>query len=76
MPRTCIVNIEHLKVRSMPISDIDECSLHTDDCAQICTNTVGSYVCSCRPGYIHSAPTDTLVKVCYSSSNIGYNMIY
>ena len=23
-----------------------------DDCAQICTDTDGSYVCSCAPGYL------------------------
>ena len=33
------------------LSDINECSLNTDHCAQHCTNTVGSYYCSCRTGY-------------------------
>ena len=32
--------------------DIDECSAETDDCDQICTNTAGSYTCSCNSGYI------------------------
>ena len=31
--------------------DIDECIEDIDDCAQICTDTDGSYTCSCRPGY-------------------------
>ncbi|KAI6653399.1 hypothetical protein LOD99_3618 [Oopsacas minuta] len=31
--------------------DIDECSLNSSNCSQICTNTVGSYNCSCNPGY-------------------------
>lgn len=31
--------------------DIDECALDTDQCAQNCHNTVGSYTCSCNVGY-------------------------
>ena len=31
--------------------DIDECAENTDGCAQICTNTVGSFRCSCHTGY-------------------------
>lgn len=30
--------------------DINECS-GSHACSQICSNTVGSYTCSCRPGY-------------------------
>ena len=33
------------------IIDIDECRSNTDGCSQVCTNTVGSYVCSCNSGY-------------------------
>ena len=34
--------------------DIDECSLGTNNCDvnAICTNTIGSYSCKCKPGYI------------------------
>ena len=32
-------------------TDIDECSSGVHNCAQNCTNTVGSYTCSCRSGY-------------------------
>ena len=32
-------------------SDIDECAAVTSGCNQICTNTIGSYTCSCYPGY-------------------------
>ena len=32
-------------------SDIDECSSNTSSCQQLCSNTAGSYVCNCRPGY-------------------------
>ncbi len=31
-------------------ADIDECST-TNNCQQLCTNTPGSYTCSCRTGY-------------------------
>ena len=31
--------------------DINECIEDINDCAQICTDTLGSYTCSCRPGY-------------------------
>ena len=31
--------------------DVDECSEATDGCAQNCTNTNGSYTCSCNTGY-------------------------
>ena len=37
---------------SLPLlTDIDECSLNTNGCAHSCSNTVGSYTCSCRMGY-------------------------
>ena len=32
-------------------NDIDECREGTDQCAQNCHNTVGSYTCSCQTGY-------------------------
>ena len=31
--------------------DIDECEENTDNCAQNCADTDGSYNCSCDPGY-------------------------
>ena len=32
-------------------SDIDECSSDNGGCAQVCTNTPGSYMCECNTGY-------------------------
>jgi hypothetical protein len=32
-------------------ADIDECHENTDGCGQICSNTFGSYTCSCNIGY-------------------------
>lgn len=35
------------------LSDFNECALNggPGPCQQICTNTVGSYYCSCQPGF-------------------------
>ena len=33
------------------VTDIDECALQIHSCQQECSNTAGSYVCSCRTGY-------------------------
>ena len=35
----------------MCILDIDECSENDDNCSQNCSNTIGSYQCSCNDGY-------------------------
>ena len=32
-------------------TDVDECAQNTDGCEQMCTDTAGSYQCSCRDGY-------------------------
>ena len=33
-------------------TDINECATNNGGCAQICTNTVSSYYCSCGAGYM------------------------
>ena len=33
------------------LTDIDECTLNTDDCDQLCVNDIGSYHCECYSGY-------------------------
>ncbi len=33
------------------LTDIDECEEESDDCPQICSNTIGSYTCGCNLGY-------------------------
>jgi len=33
-------------------ADINECLLGTHNCEQLCSNTPGSFTCSCRSGYI------------------------
>ena len=32
-------------------ADINECSANTDNCAQTCSNTVGSFTCGCNSGF-------------------------
>lgn len=34
--------------------DLDECAVNKGGCHQVCTNTQGSYQCSCNPGYSKS----------------------
>ena len=33
-------------------SDVNECAQNTDNCQQLCNNTVGSFTCSCETGYV------------------------
>ena len=33
------------------VTDIDECSHDTDGCENDCSNTIGSFYCSCNTGY-------------------------
>lgn len=33
------------------VADVNECNENRDGCAQICTDTEGSYTCSCNAGY-------------------------
>uniref|UniRef100_A0A1X7VPG7 Deleted in malignant brain tumors 1 protein n=1 Tax=Amphimedon queenslandica TaxID=400682 RepID=A0A1X7VPG7_AMPQE len=38
-------------IASVSCRDIDECQQGISGCSQVCTNTIGSYLCSCYPGY-------------------------
>lgn len=38
-------------IREIFLVDIDECVESTSLCSQVCTNTQGSYNCSCADGY-------------------------
>ena len=41
--------------------DINECFEEIDECNQVCSNSAGSYICSCNPGYQLSANQKTCV---------------
>ena len=43
--------------------DIDECAADTDGCNQICTNTEGSFECSCRSGFTLLDDGKTCVEI-------------
>ena len=40
-------------------SDVDECAANTDGCEHICINTIGSFECSCLPGYMLNSDNQT-----------------
>ena len=46
-----MVIILNCVLNSFLLPDIDECTERIDGCAQICTDTDGSYTCSCNSGY-------------------------
>ena len=53
----------------LEILDIDECELLIADCDQICSNTPGSYQCSCVEGYQLVVDHNTCIPICkYSLS--------
>ena len=46
------------------IIDIDECAEDIDFCDQTCSNTFGSYVCSCQRGYdLYTTPDYNDIKL-------------
>jgi len=45
-------------------ADIDECSSGSHSClvdTATCTNTIGSYICACKPGYVGDGKTSCTV---------------
>uniref|UniRef100_A0A8C8RPT6 Pro-epidermal growth factor n=1 Tax=Pelusios castaneus TaxID=367368 RepID=A0A8C8RPT6_9SAUR len=46
------LQIKHLLVAEIMVSDIDECKLRTHTCGEntVCTNTEGNYTCTCMSG--------------------------
>ena len=67
-----------LNVCNFHFTDVDECQLETDNCAQVCTNTPGSYMCGCDPGYELDGDGFScngkmcLNYICYAASIIRY----
>ena len=32
--------------------DINECGANNGGCSELCTNTIGSFICSCQDGFV------------------------
>lgn len=61
-------------------SDVNECVTCNGSCSQICSNTIGSYTCSCAAGYMLSVDNRTclgthFVITCSTCILILYNII-
>ena len=54
---SCVNDRRYLMSFWLP--DINECSSNNGNCSQICTNTNGSFICSCRFGYVLNADSRT-----------------
>lgn len=52
--RTCIGNliVKYEYKSFLLFSDINECAKNNGNCVQTCTNTFGSFSCSCLTGYV------------------------
>ena len=56
-------------------ADIDECTNGLHDCSaenSECINTVGSYRCQCKPGYILSGNTCIGKEICLLKTVVNY----
>ena len=54
--------------------DVDECDSPNHPCGQICTNTIGSYNCSCRAGFEkNSEDPNTCNKVTKVETTFDFN---
>lgn len=53
-------------------ADIDECRETPSVCSQICSNTAGSYVCTCAPGYLREAD----MRTCRQNSGVAPYLLY
>ena len=55
----CICDAGFQKIGNEECMDINECSTNNGGCAQICTNTEGSFECNCESGYILNVDNKT-----------------
>ena len=59
--------------------DIDECNEGTSGCAQTCTNTIGSYNCSCRTGFVltnrHGCEGCTIISAYFNKLSIYHQVL-
>ena len=66
----------HLHTHTGVFTDEDECALMTHDCSGVaaCVNTVGSFYCSCPPGYTISPEGNTCLGIYYIVRKLLYNL--
>ena len=58
------------KLRSI-LTDINECTANTDGCGQICTNTDGSFMCSCNSGFA----LNNDARTCSGKRTLNYTIV-
>ena len=49
--RSCIGKIFMVLIITHFVSDVNECLTHNGGCEHNCINEIGSYYCTCEPGY-------------------------
>ena len=54
-------------------TDVDECSTSNGGCDQVCTNTVGSFNCSCNDGFSLNMDGATCDGLC--SANVSIKIL-
>ena len=54
----------HRLICDIVLSDVDECEIGTNNCDQICSNTDGSFTCSCEDGFRLSVDGHSCVGMC------------
>ena len=55
---------------TLRVTDINECSTNNGGCDHTCTNTKGSFKCSCNISYILNADQKSCIKSCDNSGMI------
>ena len=56
---SCYYENDRKFINVLVTTDVNECSSKNGNCSQICTNTNGSYICSCQVGYALNADNST-----------------
>ncbi|CAH1271521.1 FCGBP [Branchiostoma lanceolatum] len=67
---TCTCNVGYTG-DGVTCTDVDECGMNNGGCEQTCTNTMGSYVCSCDDGYTLNADGHSCDDVNECDTNNG-----
>ena len=56
--------------------DVDECQFNLDKCEDKCTNTPGSYKCSCRYGQVLASDGYSCIKCADNEATANFTQIY